>query len=294
METFLFIVTLLAGPIVGALIGILTNYIAVKMLFHPYTEKHIGKLHVPFTPGIVPRRQAALAAALGKMVGETLVRREDIKRALCSDEVSGAVVGGILSLPPIRSSGEALIGSTYDVQRDRILNAATDRIVLGISSLDLAGIFTKEGVAAISSTHQKNPLIAMFLNENTIAGVAGPLAERVRGYLEGDGKLKIKEMLEAELAKIEEKPIGEMLGDKAQMEPLLKNIYLRLVEEHADAIAARFHIDKIVEQRVSAMQPKDLEDLILSVMKKELGAVIRLGAVIGFVMGLITTLTNFI
>ena len=36
MDTFLKILVLLSGPVVGAAIGILTNYIAVKMLFRPF------------------------------------------------------------------------------------------------------------------------------------------------------------------------------------------------------------------------------------------------------------------
>ncbi len=294
MQTFFEILSLLAGPVVGAAIGILTNYIAVRMLFRPYREKHIGKFHVPFTPGIIPRRQPALAAALGRMVSEKLVREEDIKRALLSDELTSTVTHAILSLPPIRESGKVLIGDTYDVGRDKLLNMLTNKVVAGISGLDLVELFKKEGAGIAAGVAQKNPLIGMFLNEATIAQIAVPLADRITFYLEGDGKLKLREILEGEVAKIEEKPIGEMLGDRAAMEPLLASVYRRLVSDHADSIAARFHIAEIVESRVTAMPPEDLEKLILSVMKKELNDVIRLGAVIGFVMGIVTTLINML
>ena len=294
METFLEILSLLAGPVVGAVIGIFTNYIAVKMLFRPYREKRIGKFHIPFTPGIIPRRQPALAAALGRMVSEKLVREEDIKRALLSDELTNTITHAILSLPPIRESGKVLIGDTYDVGRDKLLNMLTDKIVVGISGLDLVELFKKEGAGIAAGVAQKNPLIGMFLNEATIHQIAVPLADRITFYLEGDGKLKLREILESEVAKIEEKPIGEMFGDRAAMEPVLASVYRRLVSDHADNIAARFHIAEIVESRVTAMPPEDLEKLILSVMKKELNDVIRLGAVIGFVMGIVTTLINMI
>lgn len=294
METFFQILTFLSGPIVGAVIGIFTNYIAVKMLFRPYREKHIGKFHVPFTPGIIPRRQPALAAALGRMVSEKLVREEDLKHALLSDELTHTVTNSILSLPPLRDSGKFLIGGTYDVQRDRLLTILTDKIVSGIAGLDLAEILKKEGAGIAAGIGQKNPLIGMFLNEGTIATIATPLAERILMFLEGDGKIKLRELLDSEVAKMEEKPIGEMLGSREEIEPLLASVYRRLVSEHADSIAARFHIADIVEARVRAMPPEDLEKLILSVMKKELNDVIRLGAVIGFVMGIVTTLINMI
>lgn len=100
MEQFLHILALISGPVVGALIGLVTNYIAVKMLFRPYQARYIGKLRIPFTPGIIPRRQQALAGALGHMIADTLVREEDLQNALLSKEVTDTVVSGILTLPP--------------------------------------------------------------------------------------------------------------------------------------------------------------------------------------------------
>ena len=294
MEDFIKIVSVLAGPVVGAIIGIFTNYIAVKMLFRPYREKRIGKCKIPFTPGIIPRRQPALAAALGRMVSEKLVREEDLKRALLSDELTNTVVNSILSLPPLRESGKLLVGQTYDVQRDKLLTLLVDKIVTGIAGLDLADILKREGAGIAAGISQKNPLIGMFLNEGTISAVATPLSDRILAFLEGDGKLKLRGILDNEAAKLEEKPIGEMFGSREDLQPLLASVYRKLVSEHADSIAARFHIADIVEERVRAMPPEDLEKLILSVMKKELNDVIRLGAVIGFIMGIVTTLINMI
>ena len=294
MEQFLKILTIVSGPIIGAIIGIFTNYIAVKMLFRPYRAKYIGKLHVPFTPGIIPRRQPALAAALGRMVSEKLVRPEDIKRALLSDELTATVTGAILSLPPARESGTMLLGNHYEVGRTKLLDTLTDKIVAGISSLDLTELLKKEGGNIVAGIASRNPLIGMFVNEGTIASLAPGLAEHILLFVEGDGKVKLRAMLENEVQKIEEKPLGELFGSREELEPMLATVYRRLVSDHADSLAARFHISDIVEKRVSAMPPEDLERLILSVMKKELNDVIRLGAVIGFVMGAITTLINML
>ena len=294
MEQFLKILTIISGPIIGAIIGIFTNYIAVKMLFRPYRAKYIGKLHVPFTPGIIPRRQPALAAALGRMVSEKLVRPEDIKRALLSDELTATVTGAILSLPPARESGTMLLGSSYEVGRNKLLDVLTDKIVAGISSLDLTELLKKEGGNIVAGIAARNPLIGMFLNEGTVASFAPTFAEHIQAFVEGDGKIKLRLTLEGELQKLEEKPLGELFGSREELEPMLATVYRRLVSDHADSLAARFHISDIVEKRVSAMPPEDLERLILSVMKKELNDVIRLGAVIGFVMGAVTTLINML
>ena len=289
MEQFLHILALISGPVVGALIGLVTNYIAVKMLFRPYQARYIGKLRIPFTPGIIPRRQQALAGALGHMIADTLVREEDLQNALLSKEVTDTVVSGILTLPPLRESGHALAGEGYDALREKLVDALTDRVVAGISGLNISGFIAKEGYAALAASGG-GKLLTMFLNENTVAAMAPGISEKLLAYLAGDGREKIRELLIGEVGKLEEKPIGEMLGDPAATAPVIESLYRRLVTEHAEAITRQFRIADTVKEKISAMSPRDLETLVLSVMKKELNAVIYLGALIGFVLGIINLL----
>ena len=51
-----------------------------------------------------------------------------------------------------------------------------------------------------------------------------------------------------------------------------------------------FHIDHIVEEKVNQMDVLEVEEVLLGIMKKELNAVVNLGAVIGFVIGLLNLL----
>ena len=53
---------------------------------------------------------------------------------------------------------------------------------------------------------------------------------------------------------------------------------------------SKIHISEIVESKVKAMDVLELEKLLLSIMKKELNAVVNLGAVIGFVIGCVNLL----
>ena len=56
------------GPAVGAIIGGLTNKVAIRMLFRPHRAVYIGRFHVPFTPGIIPKEKPRIAAAIGDAV----------------------------------------------------------------------------------------------------------------------------------------------------------------------------------------------------------------------------------
>lgn len=65
--------------IVGAFIGGLTNSIAIRMLFRPFTTLYIGKYRVPFTPGLIPKRRKQLAVQLGETVTKHLLTAEGVQ-----------------------------------------------------------------------------------------------------------------------------------------------------------------------------------------------------------------------
>lgn len=70
---------ILTLPIIAALIGWITNYIAIKMLFHP--REKVKMLFFELQ-GIFPKRQKNLAEKLGKIVADELFSVEEVKRSL--------------------------------------------------------------------------------------------------------------------------------------------------------------------------------------------------------------------
>lgn len=62
-------------PLISAFIGWFTNWIAIKMLFHPKEPKQI--LGITFQ-GIFPKRQQQFAIKLGKLVSDELLSFQDI------------------------------------------------------------------------------------------------------------------------------------------------------------------------------------------------------------------------
>ncbi|MCA6462314.1 MAG: DUF445 family protein [Chitinophagaceae bacterium] len=68
-------ITWIIIPLISAFIGWFTNWIAIKMLFHPREPKKI----LGFTfHGIFPKRQQVFAARLGKLVSDELLSFSDI------------------------------------------------------------------------------------------------------------------------------------------------------------------------------------------------------------------------
>lgn len=75
-------------PLVGALIGWLTNWLAIKMLFRPRRVVNIAGLKVQ---GLLPKRRHDLAVSVGEVVERELVSHEDVKRHLAGPEFHDAV-----------------------------------------------------------------------------------------------------------------------------------------------------------------------------------------------------------
>ena len=83
------------GPVVGAVIGYITNDIAIRMLFRPHTAKHLFGIKVPFTPGIIPKEKGRIAASIGGAISANLMNKEVLEKNLLSDEMIEKIQGAI-------------------------------------------------------------------------------------------------------------------------------------------------------------------------------------------------------
>ncbi|KYH29631.1 DUF445 family protein [Clostridium colicanis] len=72
----------LFSAIVGAIIGYITNWLAIKMLFRPHEEKRIFGLKVPFTPGLIPKEQKRIAKSVADAIGNHLLTSDTMLEAL--------------------------------------------------------------------------------------------------------------------------------------------------------------------------------------------------------------------
>lgn len=71
-------------PLVAGLIGWVTNYLAVKMIFRPRRPVRILGFTVQ---GLVPRRQKELALSIGETVEKNLISSKDVTKLLQSPEM---------------------------------------------------------------------------------------------------------------------------------------------------------------------------------------------------------------
>jgi len=75
---------------IGALIGYVTNYTAIKMLFRPHKPVRIGKVTI-IPQGVILKEQPSLAKRVGEVVRDYILSEEEIKKILASAEVKSEI-----------------------------------------------------------------------------------------------------------------------------------------------------------------------------------------------------------
>ncbi len=310
MPTFFTILHYLWGPIIGALIGYLTNLIAVKMMFHPYKPWKIGKLTLPFTPGIIPKRQGALACAIGNAVSRYLFTGDDLRKLFLDTETKEKMVDLAMNALDIPldfdggADGELNTKTAYELayelfpeeqvasSREKLIEVATNRALSVIQNVNLGNIIAEQGSAVLLEKKASLGMAALFINEATLQTFLPPIAEKINEYIAENGREVVSHAISDELDLYANKPLHNLLKHigEEQIRAIISATYERLILGIGQHFTEIFDIGGVVEEKVNAMTPRELETLVLAIMKRELSAIVNLGAIIGFVLGLFNML----
>ncbi|MCC8070792.1 MAG: DUF445 family protein [Bacteroidales bacterium] len=286
------------GPLVGGVIGFITNALAIRMLFRPYTAKYIFGIKVPFTPGIIPKEKGRIALSLGKAISDNLMNKEVLEKNLLSDDM-------ILKIRTALEGFFAAQQANDETLREFLLH------YLSASEVDDALRSVKTELASqVSSRLADSKLgaqIAEVVMERVgaslrIKGMPFPgdiiqaparnfLAKGINKMLSQHGEEIVNNLLTKEIDNLAESPVSQLLQGReeqiAQGIDSIISLYRRLISEELPRILSTINIPAIIESRVNEMDMKETEQLIFQVMNKELRAIIWLGALLGLIMGTI-------
>ncbi len=283
----------LAGPLIGAVIGYCTNYIAVKMLFYPKKEIKIWGHKLPFTPGAIPKGKPRLAKAIGNIVANTLLTEEDLKKKILSDETENAVVEKImdgLSTNLHTSINRIFPEEEYTNAKEKVTNLLTDQILESVQNMNLEHIIVEEAGKAVKSK-TKGTMLEMFLNDEMLNSLIQPVGGEIVNYIQVSGADYIKGEISRKLAALEEKSILELCDNlnvsQDSVRGMVSSLYQTAIESAAGNLVSNLNIAGIIEEKVSEMSIDDLEKMVLSVMKKELDTIVNLGALVGAILGML-------
>lgn len=293
-------------PLIGAVIGYVTNDIAIRMLFRPRTAKYIFGIKLPFTPGLIPKEKSRIAASIGQTISKNLMNVKVLEKTLLADETIDKIKNGINDFVNTQKHNnetvEQFLGH-YLTEED--VRSMSDSVSTDLSSqihtaLSSSQFGTK--IASIVVSHViekvKNGLLGLFGADQFIAMVALPteslLAKNINEMLSNHSQEMIGGLIDNQIKDFMTVQMKNLfIGREKQIEKVeltILSLYKTLVTEQLPRILDAINISKIVESRINEMDVKETEKLILQVMNKELKAIVWLGALLGFLMGCVNLL----
>jgi len=297
----------LIGPMSGLVIGAFTNWLAIKMMFRPHQPKYIFGMKLPFTPGLIPKERGRIAEAVATSISENLMNKEVLEKNLLSEDML------------------AKIGTEYDtfIARQKV-NGETLRAFLShyISSQDLEKIQSDAGGELASQIHSRladsnlgNMLAhaavehAISKMENSLLGFAFNaeqflillqepaehlLSKHINQIISNNSKEIISNLIGQESNKLLDTPVCELLKGHdeqlVQLRHILIDGYKQVISVHLPKILSTIDISRIIRERINEMDMDESERIILSVMNKELRAIVWLGALLGAIIGTVNSL----
>ena len=289
------IIKYIAGPVIGAVIGYFTNFIAVKMLFHPKKEIKVFGHKLPFTPGAIPKGKSRLAKSVGDAVGNNLITQADIESRLLSDELADKIADMILdklsvSINDLFSGSQDMTEEENESRKKAVSTNIARYIAEAISQVDISGVLV-EKTPEIIKAKLNNPMIQMFMTDELLQVVLEPVGTEIQTYIGEHGEEYIAPYVSEKFSSAGEKPLADILDsfgmDRDQLKQAVMSLYKNAVSGCAEKLMTWLDLGSIVEEKINGMSSDELEALVMSVMKKEFNMIINLGALIGFVLGLL-------
>ena len=320
--------TYIIAPLLGGVIGYITNDIAIRMLFRPHKAKYIMGVHVPFTPGIIPKEKGRIADAIGGVISENLMNKDVLERYLLSDDMVSKVrlsveefietqkhnpetvkefLGHYLSDDEIatisHNVNERITKQTYTKLSDASVGEKVAHIAIDHVAEKLSIDGAQELLAGLGGTMRGlGGMAAGLFGGNIVARFLGMLREPAEHFLANNintmlkinGEEIVSNMVGGEVEGFLNKPVCKLLEGHdeqlAQAVNTVESIYRTIINEHLPKILDSIDISKIVRERINEMDVNETEKLIFQVMDKELKAIVWLGALLGLVMGSINCL----
>lgn len=257
------------GALIGAVIGYITNWLAIKMLFRPREAKYIFGMKLPFTPGLIPKEKSRIANKVGETVGTHLLNSDSLSKALKDDkikakfnEVAKEKINQVInSNSTLEESLKNTLGENYYALKGNMIDNIAKTILESIQEEEFKNKVKFYIVDSIKERLNKKPeKIIDFINSNKFREVIiNTLEEEKTRDIIGKALLKEVKTLEKEDLTIEEvipeniKPYIEeyVKSQKDTLVDIIKNLLRDDEVSHKIKSAINDNIPSIVSMFLS-------------------------------------------
>lgn len=290
------------GPLIGGIIGLITNGIAIRMLFRPLKAVKIFGITLPFTPGLIPKEKSRIARSLGNVVSHDLLNEDVIKKGLISEEMDGKITIALNGIIEKKSTCEetlrAFFYSFSGADRGEIIiNDASTKIV-GFSydrmvKLRLGPLLSEIAVAEIVNNLQGS-MFSMLINDGLINSAKSKMSEVIEKLVVEKGEDILTSIIQRESNNLFDKKLCDLYNEYEDRIPdfvsWVLNTYHQLIENNIGALLHALDLSQLVENQINSYDVLTFEKMIFAIMKKELTAIVWLGGLLGLIMGMVMLL----
>ncbi|MCQ2231337.1 MAG: DUF445 family protein [Paludibacteraceae bacterium] len=290
----------LVPPLLGAVIGYLTNDLAIRMLFRPHQPKYIWGHRIPFTPGIIPKEKSRLAHSIGEMVSIHLMDKDTLSKNLLSDEmvekVEASVDGFVEQLQTnpatLRASLPTMV-TNVDQSVDDISEKLSKVIAQRLRNSRVSEDVSDKVVRYVIERTSKGALKLIGVG-NVVELLSNRLQESISTHLDvilrENAEEMVRDMSKTEMNQLLDTPVSELMAGKDEWvgkgRAILLNLYRSAISEQLPKVLAAIDVQKMVEERINEMDVAEVEKITKEVLDKELKSIVWLGAVLGGLIGL--------
>ncbi|MGI6669878.1 MAG: DUF445 domain-containing protein [Acetivibrionales bacterium] len=297
-------IRIIISPLVGGLIGLVTNGLAIRMLFRPLKPVYIGKLKLPFTPGLIPKERPYLAKAIGDVISRDLLDEETLKNTLLSDTMKSHIFTKIDEVADTYGKTGDTVETVLeklaskDVIRDK-LDASKEILSLTIVQKAIEQDIGKGIVDyACEEIVSKAKPILRTLTKSALNSVKEPVARKINVLIEEKSSPVIERFIGDQAEEILKMPVSDIIERYHDKIPGIKQYvwktYEDIIANKLAGVLETVNISEVVCSKINELDLQELERIIMVLMKKELNALIWLGGLLGMIMGLIGELVEFI
>ena len=287
-------------PIISGVIGYVTNDIAIRMLFRPYRPWTVFGRRVPLTPGLLPKEQGRIAESVGGMIEKQFLSESILTELLLAPPMREKIemsVDGLIERfraddRPMRSILETRVApEEIEEARLGLRRAVAQKVAEALPGMNIGGAVVN-AVTEKLRAKQNDTIRGLGRALNIDAffdGLKENLTGKINALVYENAPQIVSESVDAEVCKLLATPVGDVAR---QFEGQIQFARDRLIENYNEMIRAALRmvfsmidISAIVQGRVMELNPRELEALLMDLMKRELTAIIWLGALLGTLLG---------
>ncbi|NMB28259.1 MAG: DUF445 family protein [Tissierellia bacterium] len=257
--------------VVGAVIGYITNWLAIKMLFRPHYEKRFLGMKVPFTPGLIPKEKSRIAKSVGNTVSEYLLSPEIIIKSVFKNGNDEKFKKWIeYNINKLKESNKSIKNLFIGIIGEERFNSLSNTIEEGITNFINSGIEdwklkedkNKLSIDNIDELEGDKETLEEIIPDDIIIGIKNyiqdhdqEIVHEIRNlFKEPSVQLKIKESIERIVTKNVSKLITTFISVEIITDRIFKAmedyIYNPRINEDTISIIT-IAIDKVLEKEIS-------------------------------------------